>query len=124
QMAAHRAKFIEGAGKKKNIPPAIAEQIFDQAEKFAGYGFNKAHAAAYAQVAYQTAWLKANYPVEFFCASMTLDIGSPDRLSIFRQEAERLGISVAPPDVNKSGALFVAGVKPDGGEVIFYALAG
>ena len=124
KMAEQRAKFIAGAGKKKNIPPAIAEQIFDQAEKFAGYGFNKAHAAAYAQVAYQTAWLKANYPVEFFCASMTLDIGSPDRLSIFRQEAERLSISVAPPDVNKSGALFVASRRADGTEVIHYALAG
>ncbi len=123
KMAEQRAKFIAGAGKKKNIPPAIAEQIFDQAEKFAGYGFNKAHAAAYAQVAYQTAWLKANYPIEFFCASMTLDIGSPERLSIFRQEAERLGISVAPPDVNKSSALFVASKRDDGTEVIHYALA-
>jgi DNA polymerase-3 subunit alpha len=123
KMAEQRAKFIAGAGKNKNVPPAIAEQIFDQAEKFAGYGFNKAHAAAYAQVAYQTAWLKANYPVEFFCASMTLDIGSPERLSIFRQEAERLGIAIAPPDVNKSGALFTAGKRSDGTEVIYYALA-
>ncbi|MDZ4739643.1 MAG: DNA polymerase III subunit alpha [Alphaproteobacteria bacterium] len=123
QMAAHRAKFIEGAALKKNIPAGIAEQIFDQAEKFAGYGFNKAHAAAYAQVAYQTAWLKANYPVEFFCASMTLDISSPERLSIFRQEAERLGIVVAPPDINVSGALFSAGRRADGSDVIYYALA-
>ena len=123
QMAAHRAKFIEGAATRKNMPADIAEQIFDQAEKFAGYGFNKAHAAAYAQVAYQTAWLKANYPVEFFCASMTLDINSPERLSIFRQEAERLGIVVAPPDINASGASFTAGLRPDGKEVIYYALA-
>jgi DNA polymerase-3 subunit alpha len=123
QMAAHRVKFIEGAARQKNIPADIAEQIFDQAEKFAGYGFNKAHAAAYAQVAYQTAWLKANYPVEFFCASMTLDIGSPERLSIFRQEAERLGIAVTPPDINASGALFTAGKRPDGSEAIHYALA-
>ncbi len=123
QMAAHRIKFIEGAKKLKNMDEDVAEQIFDQAEKFAGYGFNKAHAAAYAQVAYQTAWLKANYPVEFFCASMTLDISSPERLSIFRQEAERLGITVAPPDINMSGALFTAGKKPDGSEVIHYALS-
>ncbi len=123
QMDAQRAKFIEGAKKLKNIEEDVAEQIFDQAEKFAGYGFNKAHAAAYAQVAYQTAWLKANYPVEFFCASMTLDISSPDRLSIFKQEAERLGITVAPPDINMSGALFTAGKKPDGTDVIYYALS-
>ena len=123
QMAAHRARFIEGAAKNKNIPADIAEQIFDQAEKFAGYGFNKAHAAAYAHVAYQTAWLKANYPVEFFCASMTLDISSPDRLSIFRQEAERLGIAVVPPDINISAALFAAGKRPDGSDVVHYALS-
>jgi DNA polymerase-3 subunit alpha len=123
QMDAQRAKFIEGAKKLKNMEEDIAEQIFDQAEKFAGYGFNKAHAAAYAQVAYQTAWLKANYPVEFFCASMTLDISSPDRLSIFKQEAERMGITVASPDINASAALFTAGKKPDGTEVIYYALS-
>jgi DNA polymerase III subunit alpha len=123
QMDAQRAKFIEGAKKLKNMEEDIAEQIFDQAEKFAGYGFNKAHAAAYAQVAYQTAWLKANYPVEFFCASMTLDISSPDRLSIFKQEAERMGITVASPDINASSALFTAGKKADGTEVIYYALS-
>jgi DNA polymerase III subunit alpha len=123
QMDAQRAKFIEGAKKLKDMDEEIAEQIFDQAEKFAGYGFNKAHAAAYAQVAYQTAWLKANYPVEFFCASMTLDISSPDRLSIFKQEAERMGITVASPDINASAALFTAGKKPDGTEVIYYALS-
>jgi len=123
QMAAHRVKFIEGAAKQKGIDADTAEQIFTQAEKFAGYGFNKAHAAAYAQVAYQTAWLKANYPIEFFCASMTLDIGSPERLSIFRQEAERLNITVAPPDINASGSLFVPGKAADGSEVILYALS-
>ena len=123
QMDAQRARFIDGAKKLKNIDESIAGQIFEQAEKFAGYGFNKAHAAAYAQVAYQTAWLKANYAIEFFCASMTLDISSPERLSIFRQEAERLGIAVAPPDINVSGALFTAARKADGTEVIQYALS-
>ena len=123
EMAKHRVKFIEGAAAKKNIPADIAEQIFLQAEKFAGYGFNKAHAAAYAQVAYQTAWLKANYPVEFFCASMTLDIGSPERLSIFRQEAERMGITVVPPDINASGSLFTANKRADGSDVVHYALS-
>jgi DNA polymerase-3 subunit alpha len=123
QMAAQRARFIEGAARQKGIDADTAEQIFDQAEKFAGYGFNKAHAAAYAQVAYQTAWLKANYPVEFFCASMTLDISSPERLSIFAQEAERLGITVAPPDINASGSLFTASTREDGTEIIHYALS-
>jgi len=123
QMAAQRVRFIEGAAKEKGIDADTAEQIFDQAEKFAGYGFNKAHAAAYAQIAYQTAWLKANYPVEFFCASMTLDIGSPERLSIFSQEAERMGITVAPPDINESGSLFTASRRADGSDVIHYALA-
>jgi DNA polymerase-3 subunit alpha len=90
EMIPHREKFLKGAG-ERGIIPSIAEQIFEQAEKFAGYGFNKGHAAAYAQVAYQTAYLKANYPVEFLAASMTLDIGNTDRLNIFRQEAQRLG---------------------------------
>ena len=75
EMAQHREIFIKGAG-ERGIGRNIAETIFEQAAKFAGYGFNKGHAAAYAQVAYQTAYLKANYPVEFLAASMTLDIGS------------------------------------------------
>mgnify|MGYP002784919292 CR=1 FL=1 len=122
KMAEHRVKFIKGAGERA-IPADAAEQIFDQAEKFAGYGFNKAHAAAYAQVAYQTAWLKANYPVEFLCASMTLDIGSPERLNIFRQEASRFNVSVLPPDINKSRAVFSSGTDKAGAPVIYYALA-
>src|SRR5262249_16363978 len=108
-----------GAG-GKGILPSIAEQIFEQAAKFAGYGFNKGHAAAYAQVAYQTAFLKANYPVEFLAASMTLDIGSTDRINIFRQEAKRLGIKVLPPDINRSETNFTCNAE-DG--VIYYALA-
>ncbi|HAH09684.1 MAG TPA: DNA polymerase III subunit alpha [Alphaproteobacteria bacterium] len=122
KMAEQRVKFTAGAG-ERGIPPAIAEQIFDQAEKFAGYGFNKAHAAAYAQVAYQTAWLKANFPVEFLCASMTLDIGAPDRLNIFRQEASRFGVEVLPPDINRSHAVFASATGEAGKSVILYALA-
>ena len=95
-------KIHEGRGASASIIQDVAETIFEQAEKFAGYGFNKGHAAAYAQVAYQTAYLKANYPVEFLAASMTLDIGNTDRLNIFRQEAQRLGVKVAPPDINRS----------------------
>jgi len=119
EMAKHRDLFIKGAG-AKGILPSIADQIFEQAAKFAGYGFNKGHAAAYAQVAYQTAYLKANYPVEFLAASMTLDIGITDRLNVFRQEAQRLGIKVLPPDINRSEAAFACDA---GAGVIYYALA-
>jgi DNA polymerase III subunit alpha len=119
EMAKHRGIFVHGAG-EKGIPEWTAEQIFEQAAKFAGYGFNKGHAAAYAQVAYQTAFLKANYPVEFLAASMTLDASSTDRLNVFRQEAQRLGIKVAPPDINRSEPHFACDAEAG---VIFYALA-
>ena len=128
EMAQHREKFISG-GKERGILANISEQIFEQAAKFAGYGFNKGHAAAYAQVAYQTAYLKANYPVEFLAASMTLDTGNTDRLNIFRQEAARLGIEVRAPDINRSQAFFACdagetgSVERAGGGVIYYALA-
>jgi DNA polymerase-3 subunit alpha len=119
EMIPQRAKFMKGAAERK-ISQSVAEQIFEQAEKFAGYGFNKGHAAAYAQVAYQTAFLKANYPVEFLAASMTLDIGNTDRLNIFRQEAQRLGVKVAPPDINRSEAVFTCDASAN---TVFYALA-
>jgi DNA polymerase-3 subunit alpha len=119
EMAKHREIFITGAG-ERGILPSLAEQIFEQAAKFAGYGFPKGHAAAYAQVAYQTAYLKANYPVEFLSASMTLDIGSTDRLNIFRQEAQRLGIRIASPDINRSESYFACDAEKG---VIYYALA-
>jgi DNA polymerase-3 subunit alpha len=119
EMAMHHETFIKGAG-ERGILPSLAEQIFEQAAKFAGYGFPKGHAAAYAQVAYQTAYLKANYPVEFLAASMTLDIGNTDRLNIFRQEAQRLGIRIAPPDINRSESYFACDAENG---VIYYALA-
>ena len=119
EMAVHREIFIKGAG-ERGILPSVSEQIFEQAAKFAGYGFNKGHAAAYAQVAYQTAYLKANYPVEFLAASMTLDIGNTDRLNVFRQEAQRLGVKVLPPDINRSEAFFACDAEKG---VVFYALA-
>jgi DNA polymerase-3 subunit alpha len=123
EMAQQREIFMKGAI-ARDIPASVAEQIFDQAAKFAGYGFNKGHAAAYAQVAYQTAYLKANYPVEFLAASMTLDIGNTDRLNVFRQEAARLGIEVRAPDINRSLAFFACDPGKDGkGGIIFYALA-
>jgi DNA polymerase-3 subunit alpha len=119
EMVVHRSRFVKGAG-ERGIAKNIAEQIFEQAEKFAGYGFNKGHAAAYAQVAYQTAYLKANYPVEFLAASMTLDIGNTDRLNIFRQEAQRLSIRIAPPDINRSESYFACDAEKC---VVYYALA-
>ncbi len=119
EMDKQRELFITGAS-ERGVDPKIAEQIFEQAAKFAGYGFNKGHAAAYAQVAYQTAYLKANYPVEFLAASMTLDIGNTDRLNIFRQEAQRLNIEVRPPDINRSEAPFSCDHEEG---VIYYALA-
>src|ERR1051326_6065273 len=122
EMAQHRERFIAG-GKERAVAPHISEQIFEQAAKFAGYGFNKGHAAAYAQVAYQTAYLKANYPVEFLAASMTLDTGNTDRLNIFRQEAARLGIEVRPPDLNRSQAFFACDSEPGKSGGIYYALA-
>ena len=119
EMAVHEDRFVKGAV-ERGVPKGVAEQIFEQAAKFAGYGFNKGHAAAYAQVAFQTAYLKANYPVEFLAASMTLDIGNTDRLNIFRQEAQRLGIRIASPDINRSDAHFTCDSEKN---VIFYALA-
>jgi DNA polymerase-3 subunit alpha len=119
EMIPQREKFMKGAA-ERGITRNVAETIFEQAEKFAGYGFNKGHAAAYAQVAYQTAYLKANYPVEFLAASMTLDIGNTDRLNIFRQEAQRLGVAIAPPDINRSEAVFTCDAAAN---TVFYALA-
>jgi DNA polymerase-3 subunit alpha len=105
-MAKQRAIFVNGCKEKNNIPEAKANQIFDLLEKFAGYGFNKSHAAAYAIVAYQTAYLKANYPVEFYCAMMTNDMADTAKLSLYINEARGQGIDVLPPDVNESGVHF------------------
>jgi DNA polymerase-3 subunit alpha len=105
EMEAQRKDFVEGA-KARGVTEAKATQIFEQVDKFAGYGFNKSHAAAYALVAYQTAWVKANYPVEFFAASMTLDLGNTDKLNVFKQELDRLKIKLLPPDINRSRAAF------------------
>jgi DNA polymerase-3 subunit alpha len=117
EMQAQRKGFVEGCV-ARSIDRAQADAIFDLLERFAEYGFNKSHAAAYALVAYQTAYMKANYPVEFIAASMTLDMGNTDKLSEFRAEAERLGITVAPPSVNRSDVTFEVGDN-----TIIYALA-
>ncbi|MHB8270428.1 DNA polymerase III subunit alpha [Bradyrhizobium sp.] len=118
EMDAQRARFLSGAI-ERGIPKGTTEAIFDACAKFAEYGFNKSHSAPYAFITYQTAWMKANYPVEFLAASMTLDINNTDKLSEFRGEAQRLGIKVEAPNVNRSGATFEVS---DG--TIYYALAG
>ena len=105
EMDAQRDMFVEGAI-KNNVDKNKASSIFDLVAKFAGYGFNKSHAAAYAVIGYQTAYLKANYPVEFLVASMNMDINDTDKINTFRLEALQSGITVLPPDINKSDAYF------------------
>jgi DNA polymerase-3 subunit alpha len=122
EMDAQRATFIEGA-RKNEVEDARASMIFDKVAKFAGYGFNKCHSAPYALVAYQTAYLKANYPVEFFAASMTLDMGNSDKIGNFRRELERLQIPLLGPDVNKSMAEFAVETTPEGKKAVRYALS-
>ncbi len=117
EMAKERAKFREGAA-KDGLTGEKADSIFDLMEKFAGYGFNKSHAAAYALVSYQTAWLKAHYPAEFMAATISADMDNTDKAVIFLNEARALDIVVQPPDVNASQYMFVA-VEP---RVIQYGL--
>ncbi len=117
EMEAQRVRFVDGSV-EGGLNKAKANEIFDLLAKFANYGFNKSHAAAYALVAYQTAYLKANYPVEFLAATMTLDMGNTDKLNDFKREAERLDVKVEIPNINKSGVEFDVD-----GNTIFYALA-
>ncbi len=121
-MEAERNTFVDGAV-ERGVDRGTALRIFDQVNKFAGYGFNKSHAAAYALVAYQTAYLKANHPVEFLAASMTLDLGNTDKLNVFGRELKRLGIRLLPPDINASGATFAVETTAPGDSAIRYALA-
>ena len=102
EMDAQREMFVDGAKEHNNVPKEQSSAIFDNIAKFAGYGFNKSHAAAYALIAYWTAWLKANYPVQFMAASMTLDLGNTDKLSIFKQDMDKMGLPLYPPSVNSS----------------------
>jgi DNA polymerase III subunit alpha len=123
EMAAQRGNFVAGAA-KKGVDGQQANFVFDLMEKFSGYGFNKSHSAPYALIAYQTAYLKANHPVEFLAASMTLDMGNTDKLNQFRQEADRLGVRLLPPDVNRSQPTFGVEADPKTGKpAIRYALA-
>ena len=114
EMELQKARFISGA-KDKGVPETQSSSIFDLVEKFAGYGFNKSHAAAYAFISYQTGFLKANHPVEFFAATMSLDITNTDKLAVFYQDARRFGVVIRPPDINRSMADF----DVENGEILY-----
>jgi len=120
KMAKERANFIEGCARTNKIPEKKANAIFDLLEKFAGYGFNKSHSAAYGLISYQTAYLKANYPVEFMAGLLSNEINNTDKISTFVGECKRMGIPILPPDVNRSGLKFspetvaIAGVVDPG----------
>jgi DNA polymerase-3 subunit alpha len=122
EMDAQRKTFVDGAV-ARGIPVAKAEEVFDLMARFADYGFNKSHAAAYALVAYQTAWMKANHPVAFLAACMSLAVNNTDRLAALRQDAVRMDIPVLPPDINRSDADFALESDAQGRLGIRYALA-
>ena len=117
EMAEHRAIFRAGAA-KNDISEAKADEVFDLMEKFAGYGFNKSHAAAYSLLAYHTGWLKVHYTAEFFCANMTVEMDDTDKLKVLHQDALKFGLSFDPPDVNRGGYRF----EPVSDKVIRYGL--
>ena len=114
EMDAQRARFVDGCATHNQIPAAKANELFDTIDKFAGYGFNKSHAAAYALVAYQTAWLKAHHRAEFYAASMSFDMALTDKLGVFVEDMRRGGVECLPPDINASHAFFTVedGARP------------
>jgi DNA polymerase-3 subunit alpha len=117
EMAEHRAIFRAGAA-KQDISEAKADEVFDLMEKFAGYGFNKSHAAAYSLLAYHTGWLKVHYTAEFFCANMTVEMDDTDKLKVLYQDAVKFGLTFDPPDVNRGRHRF----EPVSDKVIRYGL--
>ncbi|MGA9657937.1 MAG: DNA polymerase III subunit alpha [Asticcacaulis sp.] len=114
EMDLQKARFISGAS-EKGVPEKQSDSIFELVNKFAGYGFNKSHAAAYAFISYQTGYLKANHPVEFFAATLSLDITNTDKLAVFYQDARRFNVAIRPPDINRSKADF----DVEDGEVLY-----
>ena len=128
EMDAQRGRFVEGCKAVSDIEAKRANELFDLIDKFAGYGFNKSHAAAYALLAYQTAWMKAHYPEEFYAASMCFDMHQSEKLNVFVDDARRYpngqgGVAVLPPDINASEAEFTV-EQTDTGYAVRYALAG
>ncbi|HZG07567.1 MAG TPA: DNA polymerase III subunit alpha [Allosphingosinicella sp.] len=121
EMDAQRERFVTGcAANAINRPKA--NELFDLIDKFAGYGFNKSHAAAYALVAYQTAWVKAHYPVEFYAASMCFDMHQTDKLAIFVDDMRRMEVECLPPSINASEAEFSVEAREGGSRAVRYAL--
>lgn len=124
EMAKQRHVFVEGCKRENDIPEGQANGIFDLLEKFAGYGFNKSHSAAYGLISYQTAYLKANYPVEFMAALLSNEINNTEKIAVFVEECKTMGIKVLPPDINKSELKFAPGHEKDSSEEsIRYGLA-
>ena len=123
EMDVQRARFCEGCKENSGIEAKEANTLFDLIDKFAGYGFNKSHAAAYALLAYQTAWLKTHYPEEFYAASMCFDMHQSEKLAVFVDDARRGGITVLPPSLNHSEAEYTV-EQTDDGYAVRYALAG
>ncbi len=123
EMDAQRGRFVTGCA-AHSITSNRANELFDLIDKFAGYGFNKSHAAAYAVLAYQTAWLKTHHPEEFFAASMCFDMHQTDKLGIFIDDMRRLEVACLPPDINRSEAEYVVEGDGHGGLAVRYALGG
>ncbi len=123
EMDAQRQRFVDGCKEHSDIEPRRANELFDLIDKFAGYGFNKSHAAAYALLAYQTGWLKAHYPEEFYAASMCFDMHQSEKLALFVDDARRGGVDVLPPCINASEAEYTV-EQTDDGYAVRYALAG
>ncbi len=117
EMDTQRSIFVEGCAAHNQIEPRKANELFDLIDKFAGYGFNKSHAAAYALLAYQTAWLKVHYRAEFFAASMAFDISNTDKLTIFADDIRRMGVVMLPPCINRSEADFSVVAREEGNAV-------
>ena len=124
EMDKQRATFVEGAKRVNDIDARLANRIFDKIASFAGYGFNKSHSACYGHISYWTAWLKANYPVEFMAALLSNEINNTDKIGVFVSECHRMEIEILPPDVNSSELRFAPERTRSGRMAIRYGLAG